>query len=391
MNPFWSKLIKLHVLPLFAALLIFFLGDYLVGKFFISIKVDLHEFAGTATAIRGASSNCEDANDELNLIANLQSDEVITIFGSSELQGLPYSSFYFLPDSAGVPVRAYGHAYQQNLSIACQLLAAGDKLDNAKVCVILSPGWFESEGTNINAFLEFVRPNFLRRIIHDNSIDSNHLLRIASYVNRQFHLINNPSIELSYLKNLHQQKQWLGIGKSLMATYKHKVPKVNYAVRYAPKLEDLHFKEDFDHDKSIKLVQEKFLESAKGNSLFVDSSYFKMYVEANGQHEVTAIRPFTLGEEYEDFFMVVKILKKHNCKASFIFQPLNPYHYSDLQQFDELRNNITQTCASNGFPLLDMFVTSKDEYEPGLLKDIMHPGDLGWMKINQFLLNIYKN
>jgi single-strand DNA-binding protein len=32
----------------------------------------------------------------------------LTLFGSSELQSLPYSAFYFLPDSAGIPVTAFG-------------------------------------------------------------------------------------------------------------------------------------------------------------------------------------------------------------------------------------------------------------------------------------------
>jgi poly-D-alanine transfer protein DltD len=43
----------------------------------------------------------------------------------------------------------------------------------------------------------------------------------------------------------------------------------------------------------------------------------------------------------------------------------------------------------NEIPYLNMYVDNKVAYEPGLLNDIMHFGDLGWMKINNFLNNLY--
>ena len=37
-----------------------------------------------------------------------------------------------------------------------------------------------------------------------------------------------------------------------------------------------------------------------------------------------------------------------------------------------------------------MFVTKKQDYEPGTLNDIMHIGDYGWMRVNEFLVKTYK-
>ena len=39
----------------------------------------------------------------------------------------------------------------------------------------------------------------------------------------------------------------------------------------------------------------------------------------------------------------------------------------------------------NNFTYFDMFVSDSKKYDPGVLTDIMHLGDYGWMKINEFL------
>jgi poly-D-alanine transfer protein DltD len=36
-----------------------------------------------------------------------------------------------------------------------------------------------------------------------------------------------------------------------------------------------------------------------------------------------------------------------------------------------------------------MHVNTKEDYEPGVLKDVMHLGSYGWMKINMFLEKQY--
>jgi len=36
-----------------------------------------------------------------------------------------------------------------------------------------------------------------------------------------------------------------------------------------------------------------------------------------------------------------------------------------------------------------MYAPTKEAYDPGVLKDVMHLGDYGWMKINYFLDSLY--
>ena len=69
---------------------------------------------------------------------------------------------------------------------------------------------------------------------------------------------------------------------------------------------------------------------------------------------------------------------------------LNPYHYNNLKEFNPVMKEIKNTIESNNFPYLNMFVTEGKQFEPGILHDIMHTNDYGWMKINKFLYDTYK-
>ncbi|HRG54194.1 MAG TPA: D-alanyl-lipoteichoic acid biosynthesis protein DltD, partial [Bacteroidia bacterium] len=97
------------------------------------------------------------------------STETIFILGSSELtetsDALPYN---FISKNFTTPLRGVGHAGNQCFSIYTQLLANEKKLKDARIVIILSPGWFESKssrGTTSPLFLEFNSDNFLNRIL----------------------------------------------------------------------------------------------------------------------------------------------------------------------------------------------------------------------------------
>ena len=95
-------------------------------------------------------------------------------------------------------------------------------------------------------------------------------------------------------------------------------------------------------------------------------------------------------QELKDLKLLVKFLKQNQCKASFIMQALNPYHYNNLKEFNPIMKEIKKTIESNNFPYLNLFVTEGKQFEPGILHDIMHTNDYGWMKINKFLYDTYK-
>ncbi len=378
-----------HLIPIIISLFLLYFLDHSVLKDFSTGKHKEILISGVSESVCGNFSNCIEKQAEIELIGSLQSKDKLTVLGSSELQSLPYSCYFFLPDSLGIKTTGFGHAYHQNLSIACELLAAGDHLNNANVCVILSPGWFQTEGTNIEAFLEFVRPNFLKSILHNSSIPEQNKLHIAHYVWDHFKEINNPSRELLYLRNMWANKR-LGVSSQSMMSYSlSRIEKVKYDITIEqPKLTRQEWKLS-QWKKTKDRLQKEFLLTCKNNNIYVDSIYFKKYLLVNGVYKKTRMQPVVPGREMEDFKLVVEILKRHHCRATFVLQPYNPYSQDDLSQFNPVRTMIKQELAKAGFPLLDMYVTDTKSYLPGILKDVMHPGDRGWMEINWFLAKQY--
>jgi len=386
-----AGILKYHLFPITISLLLIYGLDTLGSKFLAEDGMPETEVvSGVSKSERGMFNNCSKRQAQIELIGSLQDKYKLTIFGSSELQDLPYSCFFFLPDSIGIKTTAFGHAYHQNLSIACELLAAGDHLNGANVCVILSPGWFQSEGTNIEAFLEFVRPDFLRSIIHNESIPERDKLHIAQYVRDHFSDISNPSKELTYLNDLSVYKKIPWFFRTFMLYSRSTVKNVRYDV-VSDDQRFIKSKNTVDWNKTKLRLQQEFFKTCTNNHSFVDSSYYKQYLLVEGKQIEAPIEPVEIGNEFEDFKLVVEILARHKCKATFVLQPLNPYVYSELENFNTVRLEIKKELSKYNFPLLDLFVTNTKEYTPGILKDVMHPSNRGWMEMNEFLTKQYKH
>lgn len=383
-------LFKYHIIPIVISLAVVFLIDWAVVRVEKNSPVKTEVISGTAVSESGLFPNCSEKQGEIELIGSLQNPDKLSIFGSSELQAANYSAYTFLPDSLGLKTTAFGHAQHQSLSIACELLAAGDHLDGANVCIILSPGWFEGDGTNIEAFLEFVRPNFLKRIIHNEQIPRHEKVRIANFIRDHYSDVNNPSKEFTYFRNMSIQEKYGCLPQGFLMYAKNHIPDIAYKVVSQTKKSPVkkHFS---DWEEAKKRIRAEFLKSCGNNSIYVDSAYFTQYLLRDGKYEGDQMEALDPVNEFGDFKMVVDILKRHHCKATFIIQPLNPYHFSGLYQFNATRTRIKNELAKAKFPVLDLYVTSKKDYTPGLLKDVMHPSDLGWMEINEFLVKQYPN
>lgn len=379
-----------HLIPIILSIFLIYCLNVIGSRFVGSGgKPETEIISGKASSERGMFDNCSKRQAQIELIGSLQNKQKLTVFGSSEFQSLPYTCFFFLPDSIGIKTTGFGHAYHQNLSIACELLAAGDQLNGANVCVVLSPGWFETEGTNIEAFLEFVRPEFIRSIIHNPSIPKSNKLHLAKYVHDHFGDINDPSKELIYLNGMHIYENNPLIPNTFHGYSLQKIKNVRYEVTSAQWAKPSHRK-PVDWNATKKRLQQEFLRSCTNNSIYVDSAYYATYLVKDGTYKKSKTDPIELGAEFDDFKLVVEILKRHKCNATFILQPLNPYHFEGLNEFDQVRAQIKSELNKAGFPFLDLFVTDKKEYTPGLLKDIMHPSDRGWMDMNAFLTEHYK-
>jgi poly-D-alanine transfer protein DltD len=382
--------LSFHIFPIF---IVFFITIIVLKYFKNNIadnKIKTTEIIGKQEMYKGYYSNCANSTqEEIELAGSLQNKNFITFLASSELSNnSPYIPYNFLPDSLNMPLLAFGHAHHQSFSIYCELLAMQKYLKGSKISIFLSPGWFESEGTNIEAFLEFVRPNFLKSIVYNKKINFSDKIEIKKFISSNIDNIENPSEEIKYFYDLNENIKQIRDFQEIL--YRTKNSTVNYSVKL---LKSKPKNNNYKWFNFKERLQQDFIDSTSTNSYYILNSYYKTYLlDKNGkyQHGITLKMDTKTNQELKDFKLLVKFLKQNQCKASFIMQALNPYHYNNLKEFNPVMKEIKNTIESNNFPYLNMFVTEGKQFEPGILHDIMHTNDYGWMKINKFLYDTYK-
>ena len=287
-----------------------------------------------------------------------------------------------------------GHAYHQEFSILSELMAADEYLENSKICVVLSPGWFETNGTNSAAFVEFVRPNFLKSIIYNNSIPNKYKAHLGEYIYNNKHEIDGVSNEMEILEDYFLfeegfifQKIKSKIRLFLKKMYSKK--EIGYDIGLKA---SLLVGNKVDYESSANQLQKEFVSKITTNDIYVYDEYYSQYlIDDNGKEKKGSINQIELTENKElaDFFLLVEYLKLKNVNASFIIQPYNPYYFSQLENLNPILDVVKATLDKNEIPYLNMFVDNKADYEPGTLKDVMHLGDYGWLKVNYFLDSLY--
>jgi len=394
-----KKLFLFHLVP-------FTLAGLLICGALIWISACTATYCGSTYIISGEQVRTKGVYDnliygdqaELDFIASLKNKNQLTIFGSSEFTDAPLCSYNFLPDSLGIQSLGIGHAHHQCFSILCELLAASEYVAKSKICIVLSPSWFHTYGTNTEAFAEFVRPHFIEKIVHEKSIDNKYKIAIGKYIHEHRNEFTGISNGMAFLKDEYclAEGNWLdfinaSLHKKLVSMHQNSFPIQN--IIYQPKLKNMERKEWVaDKNKTMQGLQQTFLASITTNKLYVNDEYYNLYVkDADGIEAIGEIKEidFDNNQELEDFKLLVDLLVKKNANCSFVIQPINPYYYQYADRNIPLIDTLTKILDKHNLPYLNMYAPTKEAYDPGVLKDVMHLGDYGWMKINYFLDSLY--
>lgn len=391
-----KKAVVFHVLPLAVALII--------AIIFISLREDNRSktvtIKGPQTAVRGKFGNLLAGDTaELNYMASLQNKNQLTIFGSSEFTNSPFCPYNFFPDSLGAQMLGIGHAYHQSLSILIELLAADQEIDSTnKMCFIISPSWFTTAGTNTAAFVEFARPNFLRRISNNKSMPPKYKAEVGRYIANNQHDLEGLTPSMEALINQYEILEKQGISKFLASWKNYSQTKLSPAfnfpsINYNPTLKNIPQKNWSGNFDSIAFhLQSQFLREITTNNLFVYDDYYTKYLSPGGEPYQQRTQPkidASSNIEYQQFKTLCSYLKYKKVKASFIIIPLNPYCYVNLDVNTDFFNNIASNLEKSGFNCYNLYVNNKETYEPGTLMDVMHLGDFGWMLVNKFIFERY--
>lgn len=395
-----TKIFFNHIIPICLSIIIVFGGLIIINKVTENNnQIDDLIIEGKQNKQRGRYTNFtgEGNEDELDFMASMANTNQLTLFGSSEFCDLASVTYNFFPDSLNRPILGIGHAYHQQLSILIELLAAHEFNEKSEICIFVSPGWFSHNGTNTSAFIEYANKNLLSRIINDNSIPLKYKTYIGKYINTNMDNFESLSQEMELLNNLYKDNLNTIISKTnyfIKSIFLNNL--INspiQKVKYHPSLTYKEPKEwQGDFNQIAQVYQDSFVSKIKDNNIYVYDDYYNTYLlddDGNPRKGSIAEVDLETNIEFKDFKMLLSYIKSRNMKASFVIIPLNPYYYKGTEKLAPLIDSLTTNLEQNDFPCLNMYVTDTLDYEPGTLKDVMHLGDYGWVKVNQFIDSIY--
>ncbi|MBL7897263.1 MAG: hypothetical protein JNJ99_01925 [Crocinitomicaceae bacterium] len=391
-----------HLASLLSALFLVFFTILFISKGNNQVNDKPKVISGYQKKWRGYyPSLAEGEQAEIDFVASIRNKNQITLFGSSEFNNSPYASYNFLPDSARMPLLGIGKGFHQCFSIFCELLAVHEHLENSKICIILSPTWFHEYGTNTEAFLEFVKPNFINKIAADQSIDIKYKLAIGEYLDAHLHEFTGISNSMEYLLDDYRLSNGFRVG-FLYSALRKKMKEIHSSTYV---LQDIKYRIDSftvplpDTAQTynvayLSAIQNKFISSVTNNKIYVENDYYSEYlILEDGSQRPGKIREmiFDGNREWKDFLLLADLLAESKANCCFIMQPMNPHFYSNLELNDPLIDSVSAVLSSYEIPFFNMYSSDTSTYEPATLKDIMHLGDYGWMKINNFLIEQYGN
>lgn len=325
------------------------------------------------------------------------SSETIYIMGSSELTHTSSAAPYnFIPDRFTTKAVAIGHAGNQCFSIYSQLLANQDKLENAPIVILLSPGWFHthfSAGTASSSFLEYNTPTFLNQVLA-NAPDDQFRAYEAKRIAAIYTEIVNPDLSLKLLNYEHQSSKsfihkgcyypLIALDEWLNQQKYELIGKPQKPVRRRKSIvsEDVHIA----WDSLLTASKEEQRKRSASNELWIEDAFF---AETNGKLGQLFPVSDANNTELDDFRMLVKLLKARKANVSFVIMPLNPGYYENCAELTPVINQLERELKINGLPFLNMWNDNPKTFNNGILSDVMHYSDYGWYHVDRFIVNTY--
>ncbi|MFY4844522.1 D-alanyl-lipoteichoic acid biosynthesis protein DltD [Aliarcobacter butzleri] len=335
--------------------------------------------------------------DTLQKTVSLQTDlesGKIVLFGSSELVKYPDQRFLpqkFFNNELNIPLRVQGNEGHQTFVIMSQLAALDNQTirNNARIAILLSPSWFtgsNENGLTMPKFLEYMYSGMMNKLYFESETDDKYKYLISDYIKENVSLIKDPSFIYKYPLNV-LEKDYLNneMKKFIIQNFDYKNIKVETLNYVKPKL---------DYDKLR--IEAKNIEIPSSNNNFgINNEYYSKFIEpeiAKNNFPFSIIIPPELdkNEEFQDFLVLLDFLDKYKIKPLFIMQDLNPYVFAgNREEANELMAIIKSKVLEHNFEYMDMWTYKKENYKMNSLTDIVHLDELGWIRVNQKIIDYF--
>ncbi|KMW73252.1 hypothetical protein TI10_09115 [Photorhabdus luminescens subsp. luminescens] len=331
--------------------------------------------------------NAIDFSKEKSLEYGFKNNHVI-LFGSSELTNrthkfIPYD---FLTKNLNIPTIGIGKAHFELLAIYGYLSAYREYLNkDSRIVIILSPGWFEKTDLLPQAYNSHFPSYIANKLANDENaknIFSNYLNEnkdnFENLNSTQLKLIHKDNIIVSSVANVLNYIADARINIKNIITDNHEIKVKNIYVPHKDPLIKKQFKIANTEVQWLTLANDAKsieLNNMSKETQWVNKEYYEKYVK-DKKSKKSFPNGINYSKEMHALDNILSLLAKYNVDALFIMQPLNPYVYTDTDDFKPVENIISEKIKFHGMGYLNLI---EEQYQPGVLTDIMHMGEYGWL------------
>lgn len=330
------------------------------------------------------------------------SENTLVVMGSSELNSdsdkpsYPFSVF----NTEDFNLLKVGQGGYQTLIHAGILGAIGPEMGYKKVLLILSPQWFVPKGIEAAAIpanlsismvqtaianenlSEGLKRDFIERLIQGSQGFEGYQRSLQDLSSFYLDDSNDPILAFS-----------TGINTN-MDSFRQRW---KLAMKLFPlKLDAQYFPSEpvFQKEEWLQSAIGRAAESSTNNAFHIDDSYYL----TNIQNQLDSLKntgqdiDYSSSPEYEDLKLFLRMAKEQGIEVTLVSTPLHgqwaDYTGFPLEKRQEYYAKIRAFAEAEDVRLADL---SRHEYEPYFLKDIMHMGEVGWVYIDEVILNLRGN
>ena len=323
-------------------------------------------------------------------------ENTLPIFGSSELvAGEDYreniSSFL---NSSDMNIMTIGGGYFQSLSHTIELGAISENIKNKKVALFLSPQWFSDTGVTQDMFpMRFGEESLLEFLENDQISDAN-----KEYVlDRTLDLLSNSSVQYArverYKKAFENKISIDGVYMGIMCNFwklrgKYSVYKQIDEMNQELPVVDL---KHMDFGELLLQAEKQGKENCTNNDFGIYDEYWDTYVKDTfEQGEVEEKKEiYTESPEYEDLRCFLKVAEELEIEVIAVSIPVNEKWYRFQGELcDQYYKKVQSVVREfDHVVYVDMTKYADEKY---FLKDVMHLGWKGWVRVNEALYREFK-
>ncbi|MGG1674446.1 D-alanyl-lipoteichoic acid biosynthesis protein DltD [Neobacillus sp. NRS-1170] len=330
----------------------------------------------------------------------LKNKQYLPIYGSSELARLDrfHPSNYFKETKDGFTPFLVGRGGTESLIHFLNFSEHTDQLKGKKLIFVLSPQWFQPGGADESHFV----PNYSSLQGYDFALNQ----KIDPVIKKKaikrlltFSPINSDPLLSTMLKAEITNDPWTqkkaAIYRPFAIFYHDLLVKKDYYYTLAggfSRNRDINKKVRNKSWDQLEVQAEHMGERLSTNNSFYISNYqynkIKKLVPSLKDSKVGA----SYGEspEYNDFQLVLDLLKESGAKPLFVSVPVNGkwYDYTGfpLEGRQSYYTRIKKQIESEGFQIADF---SNHEYDPYFMKDTIHIGWKGWVYTDKVIKDFY--